>query len=384
MRRCGALCRLHRFLASLAALLPARVSGEATEARCPGTPPRLHVVTFMDRVDRRLAYLEVSAQKHGVYPIVIGYGADAWWPDGLGTKINALRAYVRGKVQDKDIVIFVDAFDVLVMANENEIVAGFEELERHSKRSLVFNAEEWCFPKIDGICDEDTYPASPYRWRYLNAGLIAGRGHALKAMLRDPVPDIIRGSDQAWYQHYFKNNSDSVVLDTSCFFLCALSHLTEEGGAEFNGSHILVTETGSVPRLVHAVSLAHWPTWMGDEPTTELYEVFRRLFPAEASRLLHGWHLDLYVGASHIISIYHGTAWLSSMRLVTCLECRLLGSRNHECENFPSLLHRRCLELTLLLLFLLAAAVAMALWLWPLAQRLRHGWAARKEPRHTV
>ena len=79
--------------------------------------PKLHVVTFMNKVSNLFAYLQVSAETHGISPHIIGYGVDAWWPAGLGAKINALRAFVRG-TQDDDVVLFADAFDVIIFGED--------------------------------------------------------------------------------------------------------------------------------------------------------------------------------------------------------------------------------------------------------------------------
>lgn len=320
----------------------------------------------MNRVHRHFAYLQVSAEAHQIHPKIIGYGLDAWWPDGLGVKINVLRDFVHEQLPRRnDVLIFADAFDVMLFGGEEEIVSRFLELERRTNRSLIFNAEEYCYPRHDSVCDEDRYPESQTRWRFLNSGLIAGRVHAFKDMLTERVPDVIAGSDQVWYQRFFKEHQDRVWLDRSCFLLCAITGMETDNGVAWQGiknkTRLVVAETGVAPSLVHFVSVAHWPSWQGLEATMPVQEAFRRLYPSAAERLLDPWRLEVHMGAQHTMTLYHGSgnyAFWFIMRMVLCTECHLLGFRQNECVYFPSLLHPRCAMPMLGLLFVVLVLIA--------------------------
>lgn len=347
--------------------LPGRMASPGAATTTSGSGPlvaratqsRLHLVTFMNRLDQHFAYLQVSAEAHGLHPMVLGYGRPAWWPDGLGAKINALREYVYGHVEDQDVLVFADAFDVLVMGNKDEILGRFESLELRSNRSLVFNAEQYCYPRISGVCDEQSYPPAPYRWRFLNSGVIVGRGFALKSMLRDPVADVIRGSDQFWYQDYFRSHQSTILLDTTCVLMCAVTGADERSGVGWttaeNRSRIMIPDSGSRPSLVHFVSLAHWPTWKkvadGWEATSGLHEAFRQLHPQPARDLLDTWRAEVHLGTTHTMGFVSEKFW-TIMRVALCVECNVLGTGQHECENFPSLFGEGCV---------LAAALVVAL-----------------------
>lgn len=319
-----------------------------------GLRPRLLCVTFMNRPHRHFAYLQVSAEAHSLHPQVIGYGQEAWWPDGLGVKINALRDFVHSQAEDHDVVLFVDAFDVLLFGGAADILARFELLEQQSNRSIFLNAEEYCFPRLGGVCDEATYPPSPTRWRYLNSGAIIGRGHALKALLRDSVPNVIEGSDQMWYQQRFRSQ-EGLALDTGCVLMCGVSGITEEHGVVLRGPHLVVLGSGAQPLVVHFPGVGHWPAWDGWSVSTGLHDAFRLLYPSAAERLLDFWRFEVHLGSTHTLLLHKGAGWWWTMRSILCIQCRLLGSREHECEAFPSLLHWRCLALTSSVLVLLAA-----------------------------
>merc|ERR1719410_2442212 len=118
----------------------------------------------------QFGYLQVSAEALGIFLHIIGYGQEAYWPDGLGVKINALRHWVFRDVEDDDIVVFVDAFDVMLFGGNGEIASAFEKLEQKHGKSLFFNAEPICFPPLPDICN-DKYPGTPDgRFHYMNSG----------------------------------------------------------------------------------------------------------------------------------------------------------------------------------------------------------------------
>jgi len=322
--------------------------------------PRLFMVTFMNRIDRKIAYLQVSAEAHGLNPQVMGFGVEAWWPDGLGTKINALRNFVYRHVEDDDLVIYADAFDVIVFGGAEEVRHRFGLLEQQSGRSLLFNAEEYCFPRLGDVCDEASYPSSRFRWRYLNSGLIMGRGHALKSLLAHPVPNIIKGSDQMWYQERFRAGDSGILLDTSCSLFCAVTKTNWELTPD---KRLRVLDTDTQPSIVHFVSVAHWPIWRNGQATSALHQVFREVFPDECSRLLDYWTLEMVEGPTHQTVFYQGPGWWRLMRSYICIQCRVTpyASRQAECEYFPSLLDWQCLPV---LSVLLVAILALLLSIW--------------------
>merc|ERR1712107_418984 len=93
---------------------------------------------------------------------------------------------------------------------------------------------------------------------------------------------------------------------------------------------------------------AHWPFWRSGQPTSDIHEIFRQIYPEEAARLLDRWHVEVTAGAVHQNVLYDGEGWYGSMRLVFCIHCCIMGSTHKECENFPSLLETQCLPTLIL------------------------------------
>lgn len=327
---------------------------------------KVTLVTYMNEVSNLFGFLQVTAAQEGLHPRILGYGDKAWWPDGLGAKINALRHFVHSEVEDDELVLFVDAFDVLVLGGREEVVSKFEALEREQKRSLFFNAERVCFPDFPDICTED-YPVSPNsRYRYLNSGAFIGRGAALRAMLADPVNNTMPGSDQAFYQRYFRHNTDKVGLDTGCSLLCATQGIGGSWGVELVGERLQNHITGTIPAVVHFVSNAHWAQWRDGRPTTDLAEVFASLHPEASDNLFKKIEVSMRIGASHKSTLFslHGRStdhYHRVMRIVLCFRCRLLGSGGRECEFVPSITCDMCQEVRIWLSFTIFIKVGVFL-----------------------
>jgi len=331
------------------------------------TQSSVKVVTFMNEFRPAFGYLQVSAAAHGLHPSILGYGERAWWPEGLGVKINALRRYVFDVARSDEVVLFVDAFDVMVFANSSEIMRRFEDLERRTKRSIVFNAEGYCYPEFDDICNKN-YPEAPFpQWKHLNSGLFIGRVSAMREMLKDPVDDIMAGGDQTFYQRYFLRHPDQVVLDTRCEVVCAASSISPSYGVTLSGRRLRNNVTKTEPSVVHFQAHAHWPRWSDGRPTTDLGEVFRSVYPSDSERLFDRVEYTARASPSHVATItFRDVArerYFALMRVVLCIQCQIFGSGDRECEYVPGLHCDMCHEFRILFAvgLLLAFLASLAL-----------------------
>ena len=227
----------------------------------PATPRRLRVVTVASNLgDPRLVYATSSAQHFGLEITVLGAGRKAWWPEGLGLKINLVREYARSLANDEDVILVIDAYDVVVLADASDILRRFDTFE---KGSVIFNGEtcvvaafvfafgqllstaqtitkgssrtsdlhsrpppprfslslslsppppsSGCFPShFAALYPADVVAASP--WSHLNSGAYIGTVGAIKRLIPDAVPEVIDGSDQAWFQRKFVGDRSGLVV----------------------------------------------------------------------------------------------------------------------------------------------------------------------------
>lgn len=140
----------------------------------------------------------------------IGHG------DGFGMKIKMLSDFIQTK-QNKDLVMFVDGYDVLLVGNEGRIIEEYSKLKTQHGDKAFFSAEYYCWP--DNHLAEK-YPKtedSPYR--FLNSGTYISSVKTLRKILGLTEMDIHSQSfqkfdDQRFYTQLYLDHDDLIVLDT--------------------------------------------------------------------------------------------------------------------------------------------------------------------------
>ncbi|CAJ1350535.1 unnamed protein product [Effrenium voratum] len=321
------------------------------------------VVTYMNEIKRDYAYLQVSAEQHGLLPSIVGLGEVAWWPEGLGRKINALRGFLASaRLTSEDLVLFADAFDTLILGDAAKIRAGFERLERSSGKSIFFPAERTCYPPVADICDH--YPRSPTTLRYLNSGLLIGRvGQLRQVLVPDPVSNVMDGGDQAYYQRRFLSHQEAIGLDVDCSLLCVVDGSLGDARLQLvNGTVRELQEAESEPKeplALHFPGPGHWPNWINGLPSTFLEDTFEQVYPAQhkllfdqlewswryrggffQTRILEGWSRDLMILVSR-----NQACWDCVWGKTHETQCRDLawGSRHCRTTGYPTLLLCFCL-----------------------------------------
>jgi hypothetical protein len=109
-------------------------------------------------------------------------------------------------IPDDDLVVFIDAYDILCMGSGAEIVDKFQ----HYRCDLVFSSELNCFPleNYDAYARVHAGLAFPTRYRYLNSGGMVGYAWALRHVLQwKSAEDMERisqlGGDQNYFTQYY-------------------------------------------------------------------------------------------------------------------------------------------------------------------------------------
>jgi hypothetical protein len=148
----------------------------------------------------------ILAIKH--WPLHV-YGQHRRWR-GFGEKLLAARQAASELVQ-YDRLLFIDAFDVIVMAEPCEVEARYDEC--FPGLPYVSIAERNCWPD-PGIADRYPYCDTP--WRYVNAGAYIAEREYLRE-LHDEWGDRIRPqmNDQAFLTEVYLENAP-FVLDVRC------------------------------------------------------------------------------------------------------------------------------------------------------------------------
>eukprot|EP00401_Gymnodinium_catenatum_P009640 CAMPEP_0117469478 /NCGR_PEP_ID=MMETSP0784-20121206/6712_1 /TAXON_ID=39447 /ORGANISM="" /LENGTH=288 /DNA_ID=CAMNT_0005263519 /DNA_START=173 /DNA_END=1036 /DNA_ORIENTATION=- len=274
-------------------------------------------------------YLKVSAEAHGFMNLVfLGVGALARWGVGMEHKLNMYRKYVMTNACECDIVLLVDAGDVMVLGSASEVEQRFLVMEAKWRRSVFFGAEATCSQWEIPVCDKlEAITAGKGTWRFLNSGLLAGRGRALQRMFEDTIKQPIK-HDQEWCRLYFVDHLEEVGIDYDAdLFVVAFSveglfsgeWSVEEGQpagtiawTEAEGdlpAGVVSPKTNTRPIVLHFAGPGKWQRWWPPDRSTSMasptkgvgdsffhvlqghvqscaiHEVFLRLFPAHAAAL---------------------------------------------------------------------------------------------------
>lgn len=127
-------------------------------------------------------------------------GGDMKTPGG-GHKLTALRKYI-AELNNHDVVIFTDAYDVFWTQSPAEVVGRFLEM----KAEVVFAAEKWLWPD-----SSLRFPPSATPYRYLNSGCFVGRVGEIKRILDSEIQDS--DDDQLFLHKQFLSGRFSIALD---------------------------------------------------------------------------------------------------------------------------------------------------------------------------
>jgi hypothetical protein len=146
----------------------------------------LHVCTVATKQKQGLNQLLVSAQKQGIKIDVLGLGKPY---SGNAQKLIFMQAYLKELPPD-DVVLFVDGYDVLILANEKTIMDKFLTFNA----PFVISAERNCYPYAHLA---SKYPESPTLFRYMNTGTYIGYVSAIQKIIENLLPIDPKKDDQA-------------------------------------------------------------------------------------------------------------------------------------------------------------------------------------------
>lgn len=229
----------------IAALLMSIQTYSPLNAVGPKQTEKFHLVTVSsDEPVGRMSMLIESCKNHGIKPVILGVDQPYY---ANQTKLYHMRNYLKLLPKD-DIVLFVDAFDTLVLADKQTITDRFLAMNV----PILMSAEKNCFPR-DLL---SKYPAdtttSPFK--YLNSGTYIGYAGALLDWLENMTIDLKRNDQGAVTEFYLgPKNRNSMVLDKHCtLFLCLVRVSDDEVVIDPVQKTVYCLPTSSFPCVLHA------------------------------------------------------------------------------------------------------------------------------------
>ncbi|WP_421896954.1 glycosyltransferase domain-containing protein [Marinoscillum sp.] len=141
----------------------------------------LKLVTLVDKVDERMSPLQRSCEEYGLQlEVVVG---TTWKRNAF--KFRVLEQYLLSEeVDDDDVLLLVDAFDVVVNAGEQDIMKRYLTQDA----DVVFSAEaNYYFREADlSLKYWRIYPRQEGSvYHFLNSGTFMARAWALKSLLTE-------------------------------------------------------------------------------------------------------------------------------------------------------------------------------------------------------
>jgi len=176
---------------------------------------KLKIVTAATEDTDGLKRLRESASRYGI-PLKV-LGLEKSWTGGEvarlenpggGQKINLLKPYLQ-ELDDDDILVFVDGYDVVFTANIERALEAFND---DFPKDVVFSAEKSCWPDSKLA---NSYPKVDSEYRFLNSGTFIGKVSELKKITEEEILDT--DDDQLYYTKKLLSGQYSMQLDSSCF-----------------------------------------------------------------------------------------------------------------------------------------------------------------------
>ena len=132
--------------------------------------------------------------------------------EGGGQKINLLIDQLKS-LDDKQLILVTDSYDVIMSATEKEIIDKYNSFDKN----IIFATESYCWPDkyVEG------YPDVNVTNKYLNSGGFIGLVGKIKSYLKK-VDD--GSDDQRFYTKLFIENQHDICLDYTCKLFQCCNH----------------------------------------------------------------------------------------------------------------------------------------------------------------
>ena len=215
----------------------------ASEWECGELAEKLHVCTVASKMHPNLKKLINSCEEYGIQLEILGMDM----PYRRNTdKLRVMKNYCHQLPED-DLVLFIDAFDVLILSDKQEIVSRFLALDVPMLMSMEMN----CWPS-DATAAH--HPPTSSVFKYINTGGYIGWVKAVRNWL-DAFDESLLSerSDQGASHKLFIKNPEFYGLDHWCaIFLCLCKVPLSAVLIDEAHKKITCTYTNSSPCILHA------------------------------------------------------------------------------------------------------------------------------------
>jgi GR25 family glycosyltransferase involved in LPS biosynthesis len=218
------------------------------ERKQKGGSSKIHYITVSTEKNDKLQRLLDSAKRFNIHIEVLGLEMNTSNlghnnKAKFGMKLGLPLEYI-SKLDPNDIVLFTDAWDVVYINNEEEIIKRYLEFNK----PIVFGAELFSWPdenrSVEYTDTQDKY------FKYLNSGLYIGKAGDLKRFLENYKGGEDIDDQRFWVDLYLKHR-DKIALDTENRLFLNTSG-TDKKDFDFENDVFTFKKTTSHPLILHA------------------------------------------------------------------------------------------------------------------------------------
>ena len=175
-------------------------------------------ITVSNKPHPGLDALLVSCKKFEFETRVLGMGSKTpigHKTGGFGLKLELLKKELE-LLPPEQLVLFTDAYDVIVQHSLAELEQWFQDAE--NTNTVLFAAESSKWPlEIDNLFYP---PPLNFPMPYLNSGVFAGRARSILGLLQEPFTSTT--DDQGYYSKQFLSGKSCIKLDHRAQLLTVL------------------------------------------------------------------------------------------------------------------------------------------------------------------
>ncbi|MCB1180777.1 MAG: glycosyltransferase family 2 protein [Chlamydiia bacterium] len=229
---------------------------------------KLHICTYASDLRPQLEQLKESCTYFGHDLIILGLDK----PFSFGQVMRDFREYLE-TIDPDDVVLFIDAYDILILADEKKILEKFAQFNAPCVCSTEVNCHP--LPHFSYFYREE----APTKFKYLNSGAYMGYVSYMKEVFDavSPIPD--ETDDQGLLSAFYLYHPTSLKLDYFGDLFLSL-YLVEENEVELDSENrqakCLITDR--IPCVVH-----------GNGPGKLLYQhIYNELFKKTRSMNTEG------------------------------------------------------------------------------------------------
>jgi len=204
---------------------------------------KLHIVTVATDPEYYFPYLIETCKKNGKNVIVLGYG-EKW--KGFRWKFNLMIDYIE-KLNDNDIICFVDGYDVICVRNLDQLKEEFIKLKKKHNCKLITGHD-----KVINLFVKKyvTYTYGTCKNLNLNSGTYIGYVKDLKDILNN-ILNINITDDQILFTKYCNLNKNDVYIDYKSELFLTIVHGNNNIDNYLNFNNNIISYNNYKPFFIH-------------------------------------------------------------------------------------------------------------------------------------